>query len=63
MTRLALSLLLLSLSGCELCLDASGQNCKQAREQCAARFLQAPHEQQPEPMMAQAVGGVERWML
>ncbi len=26
-------------------------------------WRQAPHEQQPEPMMAQAVGGVERWLL
>lgn len=66
MKRLALCLLLLaSLSGCEVCFDASGQNCKQARDQCAIRFLEAPHEQQPEPIPAATQGGlsVERWVL
>ena len=56
-------LLMLSLAGCEVCFDASGQNCKQAREQCAARFLQDPHEQQPEPMLAKRGVSVERWVL
>jgi hypothetical protein len=26
-------------------------------------WRKAPHEQQPEPMMAQAVSGVERWLM
>ncbi|AFV50641.1 hypothetical protein G169_gp27 [Pseudomonas phage AF] len=63
MKQIAMLLLPLSLAGCEVCLDASGQNCKQAREQCAAAFLEAPHEQQPEPMLAKQGFGGERWVL
>jgi hypothetical protein len=64
MTRHALCLLLLAtLAGCngEVCFDASGKNCQEAR--AATCELQAgnerqlsPHEQQPEPMPALAPG-------
>ena len=67
MTRLALCLLLLTtLFGCngEMCFDASGKNCQEAR--AATCELQAgnerqlsPHEQQPEPTPALAPG---RWI-
>ncbi|AIR90477.1 hypothetical protein [Pseudomonas cremoricolorata] len=69
MTRLALCLLLLAtLAGCngELCFDASGKNCAQARASTCewqartdAAWPPSPHEQQPEPTPALAPG---RWI-
>ncbi|MDH1143255.1 hypothetical protein N5C60_01350 [Pseudomonas mosselii] len=62
MTRLALCLLLLAtLAGCkfEVCIDASGKNCSQARTSTCqfsadTRRQLSPHETQPEPTPAAA---------
>lgn len=67
MTRLALCLLLLAtLAGCkfEVCIDASGNNCSQARASTCkfsadTRRQLSPHETQPEPTPALAPG---RWI-
>ncbi|AVD86246.1 hypothetical protein [Pseudomonas sp. SWI44] len=67
MTRLALFLLLLAtLAGCkfEVCIDASGKSCSQARASTCelradTRRQLSPHETQPEPTPALAPG---RWI-
>ncbi|MBC3421839.1 hypothetical protein [Pseudomonas sp. RW3S2] len=61
MTRLALCLLLATLTGCEfeVCIDASGKNCSQASASICefsadTRRQLSPHETQPEPTPAAA---------